>query len=103
MPKLAVHTTAILSALFGGQLRAQSATTAPPPPVPPAVITRGANGQATVRAIKLTAPLTVDGKLDEEVYQRERPFGGLIQVVPRYGEEMTERSDVWVTYVDKHI
>ena len=71
--------------------------------MPPATITRDATGQATVRAIKLTAPLTVDGKLDEEVYRREQPFGGLIQVVPRYGQEMSERSDVWVTYDDKFI
>ena len=76
---------------------------APPAPVPPAVITRDATGQATVRAIKLTTPLTVDGRLDEDVYRREQPFGGLIQVAPRYGEPMTERSDVWVTYDDRYI
>ena len=99
-----LSTIAILAALFSGDVRAQTpARSAPPPPVPPAVITRDATGQATVRAIKLTAPLTVDGRLDEEVYRREQPFGGLIQVVPQYGEQMTERSDVWVTYDDKYI
>ena len=85
------------------QTSVRNAANAPPPPVPPAVITRDAIGQATVRAIKLTEPLTVDGRLDEEVYRREQPFGGLIQVAPRYGEQMTERSDVWVTYDDKYI
>lgn len=90
-------------ALLGGDLRAQQLQGAPPAPVPPAVITRDATGQATVRAIKLTTPLTVDGRLDEEVYQREQPFGGLIQVVPRYGAEMSERSDVWITYDDNYI
>jgi hypothetical protein len=75
----------------------------PPAPVPPETITRAANGQATVRAIKLTSPLKVDGVLDEEVYTREKPFGGLIQVTPRYGELQTERSDVWITYDDTHI
>ncbi len=100
----AVRSIALLAACFGGELRAQtSARSAPPPPLPPAVITRDAIGQATVRAIKLTEPLTVDGRLDEEVYRREQPFGGLIQVVPRYGEEMTERTDVWVTYDDRYI
>jgi len=71
--------------------------------VPPEVITRRADGQATVRAIKLAAPLRVDGVLDEEVYSRERPFGGLIQVAPRYGEPQTERSDVWILYDDRNI
>ena len=75
----------------------------PPPPVAPEVITRAASGQATVRAIKLAAPLKVDGVLDEEVYAREKPFGGLIQVTPRYGEVQTERSDIWITYDDQNI
>ena len=52
----------------------------PPAPVAPAVITRNAAGQATVRAIKLTSPLKVDGTLDDDVYTREQPFGGLQQV-----------------------
>ena len=41
----------------------------PPAPVAPEVITRGPNGQATVRAIRLSAPLKVDGLLDEAGYQ----------------------------------
>ncbi len=75
----------------------------PPAPVAPAVITRGATGQATVRAIKLAAPLKLDGVLDEEVYTREAPFGGLIQVAPDNGKPATERSDIWVTYDDQNI
>jgi len=100
-----VGTLVLLAAAFlCDEARAQQLQVgAPPPPVPPAVITRDATGQATVRAIKLTAPLTVDGRLDEEVYRREQPFGGLIQVVPRYGDPMTERSDVWITYDDRYI
>jgi len=66
----------------------------PPAPIAPEVITRDQGGHATIRAIKLAAPLELDGKLDEEVYQRERPFGGFIQVAPKYGEPQTERSDV---------
>ena len=75
----------------------------PPAPVAPAVITRDAKGQATIRAIKLTAPLKLDGVLDEDVYTREAPFGGLIQVAPDFGQPATERSDIWVTYDDKNI
>src|SRR5688572_14988971 len=94
----------LATALLGGDLRAQElAGIVPAAPVPPAVIARDATGHATVRAIKLTAPLTVDGRLDEEVYRSELPFGGLLQVVPRYGEEMTERTDVWITYDQKNI
>ncbi len=75
----------------------------PPTPVSPAVITRDGTQRATVRAIKLTAPLTLDGVLDEAVYTREAPFGGLIQVAPDAGAPATERSDLWITYDDRNI
>ena len=97
-------TVSCLLVLLSASVTAQAPTLdGPPAPVPPEVITRAANGQATVRAIKLSAPLKVDGVLDEEVYAREKPFGGLIQVTPRYGEPQTERSDVWITYDESNI
>jgi hypothetical protein len=75
----------------------------PPPPIAPEVMTRDAAGHVTIRAIKLTAPLHVDGKLDEDVYQQERPFGGFIQVVPKYGAQQSERTDVWIMYDDQNM
>ena len=94
-----------VAALFAQPAHAQPSLQrdGPPLPVAPAIITRNAAGQATVRAIKLQAPLLLDGVLDEEVYAREAPFGGLIQVAPNYGEPATERSDIWITYDDKNI
>ena len=88
-----------------GPAFAQSASIldGPPAPVAPAVITRDAAQRATVRAIKLSAPLTLDGVLDEAVYTREAPFGGLIQVAPDAGAPATERSDLWITYDDRNI
>ena len=41
----------------------------PPPPSPPAVISRNAAGRATIRAVRVLEPLTIDGDLDERVYQ----------------------------------
>ena len=75
----------------------------PPAPVAPEVITRDAAGKVTVRAIKLTAPLTLDGKLDEDVYTRERSFGGFLQAAPTYGAQETERTEVWVMYDDENM
>jgi hypothetical protein len=100
-----VSAYATVTAFGPGSLRAQSppGNIDPPPPVAPAVITRNAAGKATVRAIKLTAPLKLDGVLDEEVYAREKPFDGLIQAAPDYGKPATERSDIWITYDDKNI
>jgi hypothetical protein len=74
-----------------------------PPPEPPESITRDARRRATVRAIKLTTPLKLDGKLDEDVYAAYPPFGGFIQVAPKYGAESTEKTDVWITYDENNI
>jgi hypothetical protein len=74
-----------------------------PAPVAPESITRDERQRATVRAIKLTEPLRVDGSLDEDVYKQFAPFGGFIQVAPKYGAESTEKSDVWITYDQDNI
>ena len=75
----------------------------PPPPIAPAMISRNAAGKATVRAIKLSEPLRMDGKLDEEVYTTVQPFGGFIQVAPKYGAPSTEKTDVWVMFDENYI
>ena len=74
-----------------------------PPPRPPATITRDALGRATVRAIRLSQPLRLDGTLDEPVYDENEPAGDFIQVVPVTGALSSERTDVWITYDDENI
>jgi hypothetical protein len=74
-----------------------------PPPIAPASITRDDRRRATVRAIKLLEPLRLDGRLDEEVYQTHAPFGGFIQVAPNYGEESSERTDVWISFDREYV
>ena len=105
MNRRLIATSVAALALSIVRAHAQSATiiSGPPAPVAPAVISRDAAGRATVRAIKLSAPLKLDGVLDEEVYAREAPFGGLIQVAPDFGDPATERSDIWITYDDKNM
>ncbi|MCE2540862.1 MAG: hypothetical protein J4G16_10885, partial [Acidobacteria bacterium] len=41
----------------------------PPPPVAPEIVARDAAGRATVRAVRLNAPLRVDGVLDDGIYE----------------------------------
>jgi hypothetical protein len=74
-----------------------------PPPVAPETMTRDAANRPTIRAIKLSEPLRVDGQLDEAVYREEQPFGGFIQVVPKPGAPASELTDVWVTYDSTNI
>lgn len=81
---------------------AQTPGTEPPPPEAPATVVR-ANGQVVVRAIHLSQPLTIDGKLDEEVYREHLPVDGFIQTVPANGQPVSEKTEAWVMYDDQFI
>ena len=74
----------------------------PPIPVAPATVAR-ANGRVVVRAIKLSQPLVIDGKLDEAVYRDNLPVDGFIQAVPRNGQPVSEKTEAWVSYDDTYI
>jgi hypothetical protein len=73
----------------------------PPAPVPPEVITRDEQGNATVRAVRLDGPLDVDGGLDEPVYAQVPPLSGFIQSLPEDGAPATELTEAWILY-DQH-
>ena len=78
---------------------------APPPttaPTPPVVFTRDpATGKATIQALRLDAPLRVDGRLDEAVYAEVPAISDFIQMEPKAGEPATEKTEVWV-FFDQH-
>ncbi|MGI9627075.1 MAG: DUF5916 domain-containing protein [Longimicrobiales bacterium] len=74
-----------------------------PAPTAPATITRDAQGRATVRAIRLSEPLRLDGELDEAVYTANEPFGGFVQVAPNAGSPSSERTDVWISFDDENL
>jgi hypothetical protein len=70
----------------------------PPPPLAPMSIARTDLGRATVRAIRLTEPLNLDGVLDEAAYADNLPADGFIQTLPLEGELVSERTEAWVMY-----
>jgi hypothetical protein len=70
----------------------------PAPPVAPAVISRDESGRATIRAVRLTAPMRLDGVLDEAVYTSVPPISDFIQVEPQEGAPATEKTEVWITF-----
>jgi len=75
----------------------------PPPPVAPASIARTDQGRATVRAIKLTEPLNLDGVLDEAAYEENLPIDGFIQTIPQEGQPVSERTEAWVMYDSENL
>ena len=76
---------------------------APPPPIPPEVMSRDEVGRATLRAVRLTEPLDLDGSLDEPVYQEVPAVTGLIQVEPVEGVPASERTEAWILFDGDHV
>jgi hypothetical protein len=75
----------------------------PPPPVPPEVIARDSSGRATIRAVGLSAPLRIDGQLDESLYTTVPALSDFIQMEPQPGSAATERTEVWLTFDSEHV
>ena len=58
--------------------------------------------QKTVRAVRATEPITLDGRLEEKAWQGPAAEG-FTQSDPKDGEPSTERTKVWVAYDDHAI
>ncbi len=75
----------------------------PPPPAAPDVVARDAAGRLTIRAVRLTAPIAFDGRLDDEIYTTVPPLSDFIQQEPQEGAPATERTDAWVFFDDERV
>src|SRR4029078_1979387 len=67
------------------------------------VMTRDRDGHATVRAVRLTPPLRIDGRLDEDIYRTIPPITDFIQTLPKNNGEPTERTEAWVMFDGEYI
>src|SRR5688572_6268015 len=75
----------------------------PPLPVAPEVVTRDSAGRAAVRAVRVTEPVRLDGRLDEALYRDVPPISGFLQMEPQAGLPATERTDLWIAFDEDHI
>lgn len=82
---------------------AQVAPSGPPPPTLPETIARDDQGRATVRAVRVTTPMRIDGRLDEAAYGSVQPASGFLQMEPKAGQAASEKTEVWVFYDDDNV
>ena len=75
----------------------------PPPPVAPDVISRDDEGGATVRAIRVTEPMRIDGELDEAFYRTTPSISDFVQSVPDEGATPTEHTEAWIAFDDSNV
>jgi hypothetical protein len=71
--------------------------------VAPATVSRDDNGRATVRAVRLTESLRLDGRLDEAIYATVPAIDGFVQQFPIEGVPATELTEVWVFFDDANL
>jgi hypothetical protein len=76
---------------------------APASSAPASAMTRDASGRATVRAVKLTTPLRLDGRLDEVQYTDFAAVSEFFQAEPQEGAAATEKTEVWVFFDDRNV
>ena len=91
---------------YSASAAAQSLTLypdAPPEPAAPEVVVRDADGRATVRAVRISEPLRIDGALDEALYRDVRAISDFIQVEPNAGQAATERTETWVAFDNDYV
>ena len=70
----------------------------PPAPAAGEAVSRDADGRVTLRAFRLSEPLTVDGVLDDPVYDQVPAAEGFLQQEPDEGTPGSESTRVWVLY-----
>ena len=75
----------------------------PPAPIAPEVVNRDTKGHATIRAVRITTPLDIDGRLTEAIYTQVKSAGDWVQQLPVEGAAATEPSEIWVFFDDKNL
>ena len=70
----------------------------PPAPKAGEAVSRDTDGRVTLRAFRLSEPITVDGVLDDPVYGQVPAAGGFLQQEPNEGAPASESTRVWVFY-----
>ena len=70
----------------------------PPAPAADEAVSRDADGRVTIRAFRLAEPLTVDGVLDDPVYDQVPAAEGFVQQEPDEDAPVSESTRVWVLY-----
>ncbi len=105
--RFALAATGFLVILPSARVSAQA-----PVPAQPAAAAQAPRAAASVRpptsdivvtASRITKPLVLDGRLDDEVYQQVAPRTGFFQQEPKEGEQATEQTEVWILFDDNNL
>ena len=104
---LLAHVCSLANYAYAGQGPAAASpptvASAPAATPSPAMMSRDAAGSVTLRAVRLTEPLRIDGLLDEALYTEFQPISDFTQVEPQEGSAATERTELWLAFDDDNV
>ena len=60
-------------------------------------------GDSTLRAVRVTTPLNIDGRLDEPLYTDVVPISDFIQTEPSAGQPVSDPTELWVAFDDLNV
>ncbi len=75
----------------------------PPPPVGDQMINQQGEEGATLRAVRVTGPIHIDGVVDEPFYQNTPPITAFVQSVPDVDSAPTQKTEVWIGFDDTNV
>jgi len=56
-----------------------------------------------MRAVRVPTPLTIDGRLDEDVFRTVKPASDFYQMVPTKGAAASDTTEVWLLFDDEKL
>ena len=68
-----------------------------------AVFAQSPKPAPTIRAYRVSQPIRVDGKLDEEIYKATPAISNFVQQEPNEFQPATERTDAWIFFDNDNI
>ena len=100
---LLASAVAVVGAVPAWSQTAPAPVVEPPRPALPATFARANDGRSTLVAVRLESPITLDGRLDEDVYGRLQPASGFFRANPNDGSLATEDTHVWIFFDDRNV
>ena len=67
------------------------------------MINQAGSAGATLRAVRVTERLRIDGVIDERFYQNTPPITEFIQSLPEENGEPSELTEVWISFDDTNV
>jgi hypothetical protein len=92
-----------VSAQVEADRREQVRIDGPPPPTGNRLVNQQGEAGVTIRAVRVTERLRIDGVIDEPFYRSTPPITEFIQSVPEVNGEPSQLTEAWIAFDDDNV